>query len=308
MARKNSKRRSRLISFLLMCMVVAVYFFYPIIEERLNLDGDKAITEVTDSLEIHIVDVGQGDCAIISTSVGYILIDAGDKTSAAENSVRSYLKGLGITEISYAILTHPDADHIGSADMVIEEFEVENVIMPRLSEKVQSTVEAREVYTDLMNAISLSETNVIIAEPGTEYELGELDFKILAPNSYSGSDVNNYSIAVRFDFGETSFLFTGDALEASEKEMITLYGDELDCDFFQAGHHGAKNANTQIFLSIVTPDIVAVSCGLNNKYGHPTGEALNNFEAVDAVVYRTDLMGSLVFVSDGCDIVYQNNK
>ena len=142
-------------------------------------------------------------------------------------------------------------------------------------------------------------TVVTEAVAGTRYELGELTFLILAPNSAAYDNVNDYSVALRFDFGNSSFLFTGDAEEASESEMLALYPREvLDCDFFHAGHHGANTSNGREFLEAVSPEIVAVSCG-ENFFGHPSGETMVACMGLGASVYRTDELGTLVFISDG---------
>lgn len=263
-------------------------------------DEKREYTPVEGTLELHIVDVEQADCTLIVSEAGNILIDAGDVETKDE--VKDYLEQLGVRELAYAIFTHPDADHIGGAATVIESFEIENVILPALHE---GDVPTTKVYESMITTLEEKESiNVIAAEAGAEYEIGELKMKILAPLSDNYSNINDYSVTARFDFGATSFLFTGDALERSEGEMVEHYpASELKADFFQAGHHGASNANTPAFIHAVSPKIVAVSCGRDNKYGHPTEEALAAFASVDATVYRTDELGTMIFVSDGKEIV-----
>jgi competence protein ComEC len=243
--------------------------------------------------------VDQADCTLLIGEAGNVLIDAGDVETADE--VAQYLRDLGITKLEYAIFTHPDADHIGGAATVISGFDVANVILPALHE---SDVPTTRVYERMITALEeKTEINVIPATPGEVYEIGALKMKILAPLSDNYSNVNDYSVTARFDFGATSFLFTGDALEKAEGEMVAHYpASELKADFFQAGHHGAKNANTPEFIRAVSPSIVAVSCGKDNKYGHPTKEALESFAAVNATVYRTDELGTMIFISDGKEI------
>ena len=263
------------------------------------LETVREYTPVEGTLEVHIVDVAQADCTLIVGASGNILIDAGDTETADE--VALYLREVGITKLEYAIFTHPDADHIGGAATVIESFDVANVILPDLHE---SDVPTTKVYEKMITALeNKPETSVIAAEPGAEYTIGELKMKILAPLSDNYTNINDYSVAVRFDFGATSFLFTGDALDKAEGEMLNRYpASELHADFFQAGHHGAKNANTLDFVRAVSPSIVAVSCGKDNKYGHPTEEALASFAAVKATVYRTDELGTMIFISNGEEI------
>ena len=260
------------------------------------------VAPVDGELVVYIFDVGQADCTLICSEEGNILIDAGDK--GTQDEIADMILSTGIEELEYVIFTHPDADHIGGANEVIDGISVENVILPVIYEKhVPETV----VYKEMMSAIETKEAagklEQIDAVPGMTYDMGDLKMKILAPNAEKYSNINDYSVSVRLDYGESSFLFTGDALETSEKQMLEIYSvNELDCDFFQAGHHGAANANTLAFLKAVTPDIVAVSCGAGNKYGHPTPTALENYAAVGAEVYRTDKLGTIIFVSDGKEI------
>lgn len=263
-----------------------------------------ATTPVEGTLELHVIDIGQGDSLLVKTEAGFILIDSGDKDAAYEAKLRSYLQAEGVTSLAYAIFTHMDADHIGSADMVLEEFDVKRVIMPDLDE---SDIPTTKVFEEMITALENStETEIIAAEAGTVYTLGEMKMTVLGPleKNYPNGDRNNYSVCVRLDFGETSFLLTGDAEELAEEQMLAKYKNgELDCDFFKAGHHGSAGSNTEAFLKAVTPEIVAVSCGAGNSYEHPHKQAMDRFAAVGAVVYRTDLEGDLVFVSDGKTIV-----
>ena len=291
---KRKKKPSILLSLILLVLLAIGAW-------RGGLFSDtRSYEPVEGTLEVHIVDVGQADCTLIVSESGNILIDAGDVETADE--VRIYLETLGITSLEYAIFTHPDSDHIGGAATVIENFEIKNVILPALHE---SDVPTTKVYERMITALENDESiDVIAAKAGESYEIGELKMKILAPLSENYSNINDYSVSARFDFGATSFLFTGDALEKSEAEMVARYpASELRADFFQAGHHGAANANTLDFIRAVSPSIVAVSCGQGNKYGHPTDEALASYASVGATVYRTDELGGMIFISDGEEIV-----
>lgn len=291
---RRKKKPSILLSLIVLVLLVVGAW-------RGGFFGDtRSYEPVEGTLEVHIVDVAQADCTLLLCEGGNVLIDAGDVETADE--VEAYLKSLGITTLEYAIFTHPDADHIGGAATVISNFDVKNVILPVLHE---NDVPTTKVYERMIAALEEKEsTRVIAAKAGESYEIGELKMKILAPLSENYSNINDYSVSARFDFGATSFLFTGDALEKSEGEMLAHYPvSELRADFFQAGHHGAANANTPDFIRAVSPKIVAVSCGLDNKYGHPTAEALASFADVGATVYRTDELGTMIFVSDGKEIV-----
>lgn len=251
------------------------------------------------TVEIHVIDVGQADCTLIRTQTGYILIDAGEAETG--DDVVKYLRRAGVDTLAYAVFTHPDSDHIGGAADVLLNFSVEHIVIPCIHESDRPETEVHEVFC---RAIA-EEPNVCVIEAtsGASYTLGELSILILAPNSADYENINDYSVALRLDFGETSFLFTGDAEAASEKEMLDRYPREvLDCTFFHAGHHGANTSNGLAFVEAVSPEIVAISCG-ENSFGHPSGEALVTYARVGAAVYRTDELGTVVFVSDGKQIV-----
>jgi competence protein ComEC len=161
----------------------------------------------------------------------------------------------------------------------------------------------------MMNAIEAEGCEVILSRPEETFRIGELICTILAPLGDSYEDLNDYSITLRVDYGETSVLFTGDAEKVSEDEMLERYGDSfggmLDCDLIKVGHHGSSSSSTQKFLSAVTPDAAVISCGKGNKHGHPTQSVLKRYEAMDILLYRTDLEGSIVFISTGGEPVKQ---
>ena len=287
------KRRVILASFaLLLILVAAVY-------QRLVGFPERRLPSLREgTVEIHVIDVDQADCTLIRTAEGYILIDAGEAETGAD--VVKYLRATGVETISYAVFTHPDSDHIGGAAAVFDAFSVERVILPSIQE---SDVPDTEIYRAFREALEQGRMNEISATAGQIYSMGDVKLTVLAPNSPDYDAINDYSVALRVDFGDTSFLFTGDAEAASEKEMLALCSPELlDCTFFHAGHHGASTSNTDSFLAAVSPEIVAVSCG-ENAFGHPSGEALVSFARIGADVYRTDEEGTMIFVSDGIGII-----
>ena len=261
--------------------------------------GGRDTTPVTDgTVDVHMIDVGQGDSILIMAPGGNMLIDAGDKSNEAETSIKTYLDDHGVEEFEYVIFTHCDSDHIGAADFVMETYNVENVIMPTAD--VRTTV----VYKEMMAAIEESGANVINAVAEATYSIGEMNFKVLAPNGSGYKDVNDYSVVVRIDFGESSFLMTGDAEAKSEAEILSKYNAyDLDCDVLKVGHHGSRTSSTAELLSVVTPEIAIVSCGEGNKYGHPHAEVVDRLDDyVGEYFYRTDLEGDIVLISDGAKI------
>lgn len=244
--------------------------------------------------EFHFLDVGQGDSVLIVAPAGVMLIDTGDR--AAEKALKNHLDALKIRQIDYAVFTHPHEDHIGNARTVLESYTVRNVILPNV---VSTTV----IYERMLDSLEKSGANVMVAVSGGEYALGELRFKILAPNAPQYPEFNHYSVVLRVTFGDTAFLLTGDAEDVSEAEILTRYPPgELDCDVLKVGHHGSATATSEAFLSAVTPAVAVISCGKNNVYGHPHGTVLKRLQDIGSTILRTDQMGTIILRTDGNEI------
>ncbi|MDY4898781.1 MAG: ComEC/Rec2 family competence protein [Eubacteriales bacterium] len=301
--KKSGKSRGRLsgnimVVIMLAVLILAVIYFSPRLREYLGIDNATPDTQtpmVNGSLmEMHVIDVGQGDSILVRTSGGDMLIDSGP--GSAGDQLKEYLTSVEVKDIEYAVFTHPDADHIGNADMIMTDYTVSNVILPD-KEATSKT------YQRMMTAIGASGAKVISPEPDMQFSLGEMTVTILAPISSKYTDTNNYSVVMRLDFGETSFMMTGDAEEKSEQEMLTRYGAKtLDCDVLKVGHHGSTTSTCLDFLKAVSPAIALISCGEGNTYGHPNAETLQKLEALSVPIYRTDEVGSIILTSDGKDI------
>lgn len=308
--KKRNRRRGRLFgrvmtAVMLIVLILVVLYLSPQLREYLGIGADTssdppAVTPDGESIEVHVIDVGQGDSILVRTSGGDMLIDAGP--GSAEDDLKDYLTSLEIKDIEYAVFTHPDADHIGNADMVLTDFTVSNVIMPSKESKSKT-------YQRMMTALDASGATVITPEPELEFSLGSMTVTVLAPISEKYSDTNNYSVVMRLDFGETSFMMTGDAEKDSELEMLGRYRAELlDCDVLKVGHHGSSTSTSVSFLEAVSPEIALISCGKGNTYGHPYAGTLKNLEDVGAQIYRTDEQGNIVLISDGKTVSVKTEK
>jgi competence protein ComEC len=252
------------------------------------------------SVEYHFIDVGQGDSTLIRTPEGDILIDAGE--NSAEEDLKAYLDLQGVEVLYYAIFTHPDSDHIGGADMVLAEYEVKNVIKPELEKDTT-------VYKRMMDAIAAEGCTVYNALPGETYSLGEFDMFVFGPDPNNKElDSNNSSIVIKATWGNTTAMLTGDAEKPAEESILrTFSAAELGSMLLKMGHHGSKTSSTDAWLAAVNPKIAIISCGLNNKYGHPHAEVLARIAPyVGDQIYRTDLLGSIVFITDGESFTYQD--
>ena len=241
---------------------------------------------------VHIIDVGQGDSIFIQTPENKrILIDVGDEE--AEHTVYSYLKRKGVKKIDVLIATHPDTDHIGSMDYIIDKFKISHFYMP--DAKTDS-----EAFYNLLD--SCRDKNLKI-EYLTKGDILKIDssttMEILSPSTIT--DKNNLnSIVSLLNYKGYEFLFTGDAEKENESEILSSC-NLPDIEFLKAGHHGSSSSSTNEFIEKLKPEAVAISCGYNNDYGHPHRSVLDTFRENGSVVYRTDKNGTLVFY---CCLLY----
>lgn len=238
---------------------------------------------------VHIIDVGQGDSIFIQTLEDKrILIDAGDEE--AEHTVYSYLKRRGVKKIDVLIATHPDTDHIGSMDYIIDKFKISHFYMP--DAKTDS-----EAFYNLLDSCRDKNLKIEYLTKGDVLKIdSSTTMEILSPSTIT--DKNNLnSIVSLLNYKGYEFLFTGDAEKENESEILSSC-NLPDIEFLKAGHHGSSSSSTDEFIEKLKPEAVAISCGYNNDYGHPHRSVLDTFRENGAVVYRTDKNGSLVFYCD----------
>lgn len=252
--------------------------------------------------QVHYIDVGQGDCSLVICDGKTLLIDAGE--NGHETEVINYLRSLGIEKLDYIIATHQHSDHIGGLPEVIEEFGMDNIIMPRLTQEQTPT---NSTYKAFLKAVQASGAKVIASKVGASYSLGSARFDILGPVTNDAEDINSMSVIAKVTYGENTFLFTGDAETEEEKEVLET-GADLNCDVLNVGHHGSYTSSSKDFLDAVTPEICVISCGAGNDYGHPHDKALNRIKKHTKEIYRTDICGSVVIDSNGknLNISYEN--
>lgn len=255
----------------------------------LSADGSLPAAGLT----IYAQDVGNADSTLIQTGGQAMLIDAGNNKDG--DDVVAFLRSHGVTRLDYVIATHPDADHIGGMDDVIEAFPVTTYIMSVMPEAITPTT---KTYWEVLEALDNSDAEVAEAEPGRTYPLGEGTFTILGPAG-EFDDANDMSVVCRLDFGNRRFLFTGDAEKAAENALMARDRDALRADYLKVGHHGSRTSTQDSFLSAVSPSVATISCGAGNSYGHPHDVTLKTLKKHGVAVYRTDLQGVITLTSDG---------
>lgn len=250
-------------------------------------------------LQVHFIDVGQGDATLITYKGQAMLIDGGDNSKGT--AIQYYLKEQGIDTLDYVVATHPDADHIGGLDVVIYKFDCKNIIMPDVSKDTQS-------YEDMMMSVEEKEYQIHHPYQGEVFYMGDIKFTVLSPKTDTVyEDVNDYSIVLLMEYKDISFIFTGDA---GYDVMNDILAENIDisADIYKAGHHGSSDSLNEDFLREVSPSYAVISCGLDNDYGHPHHEVLDYFNDEEIEVYRTDLMGDIIVYSDGKKVAWSTEK
>lgn len=259
-----------------------------------DTESDTKTEADAGNLQIHFIDVGQGDATLIACDGHYMLIDAGNNNKGT--AVWSYLKNQGVETIDYVIGTHPDADHIGGLDVILYKFDCGTILMPDVKNDTRT-------YEDVILAMDSKEYQAVAPVVGQTYELGGAEFTIVAPNDTYGESMNDWSIGILLKNGSHRFLFTGDAEAAAEADILEN-GIDISADVYKVSHHGSKGATSDAFLDAVNPTYAVISCGEGNMYGHPNAEVLNKLRAKGVMVFRTDEQGTLVVTSDGTTLTW----
>ena len=255
-----------------------------------------------DEMLVYYFDVAQGDSELIripeaNSADGYfdMLIDSGEYSEY--DKLSSYLGELQIKDLEAVVVTHPHADHMGSMATVIRKNDVKKFYMPSFPEKLTPTSKA---YETMLDAIDEKDLGITVVKEGTVIPApATASITVMGPTgSGDYEDLNNYSAIVKVVYGDTSFLFTGDAETPEVQEAIDK-GWNLDSDVLKVGHHGSWNATDKNVLNAVSPDMAVISCGEGNSYGHPHKEVIELLERYDIPCYRTDLEGTILLTSDG---------
>lgn len=255
--------------------------------------------ESVSDLEVHFIDVGQADAIFIKKGDEAMLIDAGNNKDG--KTLVDYIKKQNINDLKFVIGTHPHADHIGGMVNVIDAFEIGKIIMPDI-------IATTQTFEDVLDSISKKGLTMTKAKVGEKYDLNGAVITVIAPGGYGYSSLNDYSVVVKVQYGENSFLFTGDAEEKSEIEMLDENKEILSVDVLKLGHHGSITSTTKDFLDAVDPKYAVITVGKDNKYGHPDEEVLARLISKDIQIYRTDLDGNIIAISDGNKITFYKNN
>ena len=292
-----------------------------------------SVISLKPAFRLSFIDVGQGDGICVDTEQGCVMIDGG---SSSEDELYKYtlapfLKHQGISRIDSWYLSHPDADHISGLEDLLKDdkcnIKIGRIILP-------DAESAAEDFTELISLAEGRGCEVSYAHTGSELKLGELKIVNLhPPKAYSCEDVNEYSQILLMEYGGLSVMLTGDATveseaaalkemkrgsilkslmtgDAAQTEKVKSGGDGLSgrlpdhLDILKAGHHGSHTSSSDEWLKKLKPAVTVISCGRNNRYGHPHADVVERLESIGSSIYRTDLGGAVIVTADtrGYDI------
>lgn len=264
----------------------------------LLLTGCTAPTETApkDNLIIHFIDVGQADSMLLIAGDTTVLIDGGNTPTARD--VLEYLDRFGVDQIDLMVNTHPHGDHLGGFPTVLNAIPTDKIWC------ADSTYDTY-LYQSFTHLVAQKNFNISHPEPGTIFAENGLTITVLGPlhNADTYTDLNDTSLVLMVQYGNRKFLFTGDMEAYAEKQLVDADID-LEADVLKVGHHGSYSSTSQIFLDEVDPEYGIVSCGRNNEYGHPHDAPINRLFRADVELYRTDLMGSVIIVTDGNTLAF----
>lgn len=264
-------------------------------EDNPQIDNTPADAQTAQSgdknARVYFIDVGQGDCELIIADDGStMLIDCGEAEYG--KGVVSFIKDLGIERLDYVVGTHPHSDHIGGLRHILKsDLEVGKVITPVIPDEFVPTTSN---YEKFINAIANKGCGVSDVK-NESFSLGSGRITVMKPD-YAEDNYNNYSPFIMFEFGETSFLFTGDAEKLVEYQMVNR-DEYLDADVLKVGHHGSMTSSCVDFLDAVTPDWCIIECG-DNGYNHPNSNIVERLKNYTENIFRTDKQGTILFTCD----------
>ncbi|ELC8441356.1 MBL fold metallo-hydrolase [Clostridium perfringens] len=241
-------------------------------------------------ISVTYLNVGQGDSELIQVNGKNMLIDAG--TNAGAQDLVKDLKNRGIKTIDIAIATHPHEDHIGGMDEVLENFDVKSFYAPKVAHTTKT-------YENMLKAVKNEGLKIKQIKEGTDIDLGkDTKVEVYSPIKTDYEELNDYSPIMKISYGNNSFMFTGDAETPVEQEVLNEHKN-LKADVLKLGHHGSHSSTSEPFLKAVDPSIAIVSCGKDNKYGHPHKETMSNLKKAGVTVYETFRDGDITITSNG---------
>lgn len=298
MLKKNQFKEKLLFIIVAVVMVLLLNITMQFLSGALSQDSNHAGNQeqsnaTAETMKVHFLDVEQGLCILVQLGDEVLIYDGGERDTSS--FVVSYIQDLGITEIDYMISSHYDSDHVSGLIGCLNAFEVKQVIGSNYEHD-------SKLYESFMEAVKAEGLKMQYPKVGTQYEFGDAVFTILAPKEI-GKDSNGNSVVIKLSYGNSDFIFTGDADYGSEREMVAS-GIDLDCEVLSLAHHGSASGNSSLFLEKTLPEVAVISCGKDNSYGHPHVEVVELLKNMEIDVFRNDVQGTVIATTNGKTITW----
>lgn len=259
-------------------------------------DISASIPPEGSTFQIQFIDVGQADAALISCDDHHMLIDGGNREDSSR--IYSVLQKNSIDHLDIVVGSHAHEDHIGGLPGAYQAVSVDLTLSP-------VTEYDSKVFKTFKSKAEEQGSGLIVPSIGSTYTLGAAVVQILGLNG--GEDTNDTSIILKVTYGDTSFLFTGDA-EYDAEHAVLDSGADLSATVLKVGHHGSDTSTCYPFLLAVSPQYAVISVGAGNSYGHPDDGTLSKLRDAGVEVFRTDLQGDIFCTSDGKTVHFETQK
>ncbi len=293
-SKRNQNRRNSIIVAILCISILLGTIIYALYSEG-KLDSFRKLSEHTPKKGIsyvHFLNVGQGDSELLIADDGTtMLIDGGEAEYGPD--VIYYIRELGITKLDYIVATHPHSDHMGGlAVLISSDMDIGKIYMPQIASEYTPTTNTYEYF---LRSVAERGMKITKAE-NTEFSFGSGKIKMYI-SDYAEDNYNNYSVVIKYEIGEKSFLFTGDIEELIERYYLDNDYD-IKADVLKVPHHGSSTSSSADFLAAVDPKYCVIECG-DNSYNHPNSNTVKKLLNYTREIYRTDVQGTVIFTTDG---------
>lgn len=286
--KKNYLRKNR---YYLLLIIIILSLYSIVINSNSSI---RTKHYLPNKIYVHYIDVGQGDSILVQVNNKNLLIDSGPKSD--KYKLLDYLQSLDIHTIDYVIATHPHEDHIGNMNSLIKKYEILNFYAPKVESATKS-------FESMVEALKSKKLKINVISKGTDsINLGsDTRVTVFSSTENSYDNLNNYSPVMKIEYGNTSFLFTGDAEKDIEMKLVSN-NEDIKSDVLKVGHHGSSTSSSEEFIKSINPSIAVISVGEDNTYDHPNGSTLSHLNENNVKIYRTDQQGTIILSSDGSTI------